>query len=185
VVGTGVTREVFHFRGTRALKRCPALMGPGTLMTVATDDLADAVILLRQKRAAHVEQLKRIDAALSALTAVREESRNEPGTLAAKSHRSSSGPTTRQKVVALLNEDDRDWAVGEMIEEYEQRGDPFTVTNADSAIRAALVTAVQKDEIFRTDPGRYKSTKFKPVEHDPGSNGHSSREVMQFAADQD
>jgi hypothetical protein len=154
------------------------------MVPMPTDDLAEAIAMLRQKRAAHMEQVQRIDAALAALTDVIE----KPG----RGHeapqglqRTAGGLTTRQKLVALLDEGDRDWSVREVIDEYENRGDPFTGSNPDSAIRAAIVTAVEKDEIFRQDVGRYKSTKFRLTSHDPGSNGHAPQEEAPFPAQQD
>lgn len=149
-----------------------------------TDDLAEAIAMLRQKRAAHMEQVQRIDAALAALTVVIEKPGQSESALRGTPRKAGSR-TTRQKLVALLEEGDRDWSVREVIDEYVNRGDPFTGANPDSAIRAAIVTAVEKDEIFRCDLGRYKSTRFKPVAHDPGSNGHSSQEVVSFSPPQD
>ncbi len=148
-----------------------------TLMAMASDDFADALALLRQKRATHLEQLQRIESAINALLGLDQPEQPEP--------RAAGTRTTREMIVSLADEGDRDWTVREMIDEYAGRGEDFPGANPDSSIRAAIVVAVRKNQIFRTDSGRYKSTKFKPSTPDPSSNGHTSQEAVPFAAYQD
>ncbi|MDQ3641794.1 MAG: hypothetical protein M3450_10150 [Actinomycetota bacterium] len=153
-----------------------------------SDDLLDAISLLRRKRADHLAQVEKIDAALAALAAVIEEpeqrqnGESRPSGLAARvvekiGQAQAQAQTTRQKIVSLAEEADRNWSAGQMISEYQRRGEPFAGANPDSAVRAAIVTAMQKDELYRTAYGRYRATKFRPSEPDVGmdfdnSNGH-------------
>lgn len=150
------------------------------------DDLRDAIALLQRKRAAHLAQVERIDAAVAALAAVIQEpeereagqpqditAADDPparhgfaravlatvGDLATAQRQQVQ--STRQKVVSLAEEADRHWSVGQMIAEYRRRGAPFSGANPDSAVRAAIVTAVDKGQLYRTAYGRYRATKFR------------------------
>ncbi|HSH60139.1 MAG TPA: hypothetical protein VK988_10950 [Acidimicrobiales bacterium] len=83
--------------------------------------------------------------------------------------------SARDKAVALAGEADRDWNTSEILAEWERRGDPIRGANPDNSLRAALSVAFQQGQLFRTAPGRYKSTKFKT---DPGSlplNGQNAQ----------
>lgn len=155
-----------------------------------SDDLLDAIALLRRKRADHLAQVEKIDAALVALAEVidepeqRQTGKASTNGLAARvvEKIEAQGQTTRQKIVSLAEEEDRNWSVGQMISEYNRRGAPFTGANPDSAVRAAIVTATQKDELYRTAHGRYRATKFRPSEPDSGMDfdnpdGHQVSEI--------
>lgn len=114
-------------------------------------ELAESLLAKSQMHAAKVKQ---IDAALAALgvggTADRSKGFRRP----------TSGPTAREKILALLRESQRDWTVPQMVREYEQRGEPFESENPDSTVRAALKTALKHREVVRTPQGRYIATEW-------------------------
>lgn len=135
-------------------------------------DLEQTIETLRTKRAhyetEHRQRIEKLDAAISALQALIEESPIEAiVSVDASDDRRSyvrslqrNGRGVRSKVVDLLTEHpERDWSVGEIIDEYDRRQEPFPGERkkVDPQIRAALVVAGKRDEVVRTTPGRYRA----------------------------
>jgi len=134
------------------------------------DAVDEAVGLLMKRRDEALAEVQRIERALADLgRPVADQATEAPPTVmrpeVIDAHpRGTQHLSVRGRLVALLDEEDRDWTVGEVIAEYERRGVPFTVKAPDNALRAALVEAQRKGQVERTTPGRYKSTKFEPGE---------------------
>lgn len=101
----------------------------------------------------HAANMKRLGAALSALGV-------ETATPRGRARSTADAPTARDKILALLEEFPRAWSVPEMIREYESRREPFLSENPDSAVRAALKTAIRREQVQRTPDGRYTATKW-------------------------
>jgi hypothetical protein len=133
------------------------------------DDLKDAVALLRRKRAVVQALVEKYDRALAALLAIEDETPD--GALGAVADSAPTSPAApggapapRPSVVtlaaSLLDEGDRMWTVGTIIEEYAKRGTPITSADPASALRTALSTLVQRGDARRESPGFYRSAKF-------------------------
>lgn len=82
--------------------------------------------------------------------------------------------------MALLEEGDRDWSVGEVLAEYQDRGTPVHGQDPSNALRAAMADAKKKRMVVSTDVGRYKASKWQTtnqsdnvlVAHLGGPPGH-------------
>lgn len=64
-------------------------------------------------------------------------------------------------LVNLLDEEDRDWSVNEVLDEYRRRGTPVHGADPSNALRAAIADANKAEQIVRTSMGRYKSAKWQ------------------------
>lgn len=142
------------------------------------DDLSGAINLLRSKRAFHAEHITRIDRALEALLGLTEGAAASPSGAATPTMRPR---TAREKLVALLDEEDHEWSTPEIVQEWKRRNDPIEGSNPEASVRAALKVAMKKRQVFKTGTGRYKSIKFfpkpLPVAYEPGDQAHIFRDL--------
>ncbi len=80
-------------------------------------------------------------------------------------------------IVTLLEEEDRDWSVGEILAEYTRRGTPVHGQDPSNAARAALADAKKRGKVTSTTVGRYRASKRptfdpeSPFEDFPTPNG--------------
>ncbi len=121
--------------------------------------VAEALDLLSQQRATLADELRQVDDAIAAL----EKLVGKKG--ATKAIR--SGPSVRTKLVALLEEEARDWSAGEIIHEYERRGDPIQGADPSNALRAAFADAKKRGMIVSTGVGRYQASKWQERDTPP------------------
>ncbi|MGH9278452.1 MAG: hypothetical protein ACRD12_10175 [Acidimicrobiales bacterium] len=68
--------------------------------------------------------------------------------------------SVRTMVLTLLDEEDRDWSVGEILAAYERRGTPVHGADPNNALRAALADAKKRGMVISTAVGRYKSARW-------------------------
>lgn len=122
------------------------------------DPVDEALALLRQKRMMLLDDLARLEEGIAALDKLAGRAR---GTAAPS--QAPARPSVRTKVVTLLDEEARDWSAGEIIKEYERRGDPIHGQDPSNALRAALADAKKKGMIVSTGVGRYKSAKWSAI----------------------
>ena len=141
-------------------------------MTTERDPITEALELLRQRRQALMAEVERLETAITALegsaTATPpESSRPDPNRL-----------SVRAMAVALMEEGDRDWAAGEILEEYRRRGTPVHGRDPSNALRAALADAKKRGHIVSTGLGRYRAAKWI-TENSPSvtSNGNEPSAV--------
>jgi len=64
------------------------------------------------------------------------------------------------KVKSLLDEAPRAWTAAEIIEQYDQRGDPVQAADPANAIRTSFSTLLKKGEVVKVKEGVYRSAKF-------------------------
>jgi hypothetical protein len=114
--------------------------------------VAEALDLLSQQRASLAGELRKVDEAIAALEKL---VGKKPVTKANR-----SGPSVRTKLVSLLEEEPRDWSAGEIIHEYERRGDPIQGADPSNALRAAFADAKKRGMIVSTGVGRYQASKW-------------------------
>lgn len=133
-----------------------------------TNPVAEALALLSQQRANLADELKRVDEAINAL-------KHLVGKRTAPSSPEQNRPSVRTKLVTLLEEEPRDWSAGEILSEYERRGDPVHGQDPANALRAAFADAKKKGMIVSTSVGRYKAAKWQDghpaADPPPPSNG--------------
>lgn len=111
--------------------------------------VAEALDLLKLRRAAINEELAQVEEAIAALSRVgRSAQVVEPAR--------RSGQSVRTKVIALLEEDNRDWSTSEIIDEYERRGDPIKALDPTNSVRSAMAKARVKGTLLQMATGRYK-----------------------------
>lgn len=137
------------------------------------DAIQEAIALIRAKRDEALAEVERQTHALAALEALA-----APGMTASEPTPSgprTRGPSVRTKALALMDEGPRDWSTGEIIAEYQRRGDPVHGKDPPNALRAALADLFKAKLIYRTAPGRYQSVKF-PAE--TANNGSVPREEV-------
>lgn len=142
--------------------------------------VAAALELLAKKRASLSDELRQVDEAIASLEKL--VGKRAPATAGYDRNR----PSVRTKLVTLLEEQDRDWSAGEVLDEYERRGDPVHGQDPANALRAALADAKKRGMIVRTDVGRYKAAKWRTQLDDPaarpatppnGSEGTAEKEA--------
>ncbi|SRR5579875_568974 len=134
------------------------------------DPVAAALAGLLSRRRELAEQGKRLDLAIKALQALVGDERHPPSASAASFEEIPIGarPSVKQMMLRLLWEEDQDWSVSEILEEYRKRGTPIQAKDPSNALRAALAEENKAGSIYRVAPGRYKAAKFRlPLERLP------------------
>ena len=133
-------------------------------------DLHDAIVLIERQRAQAMALVEQYDFALGVLRDLLKAGplaeqlvppERLPGleTVTPRPE-TRARESVRSRVLALMDEDDRDWSTKELIGAFERRGAPLIATNVGNSVRTALSTATDEGLIFRTAPGRYKSGRF-------------------------
>lgn len=141
---------------------------------VDVDPVEEALELLRQKQRSLIEEVNRVEEAITAL----EKLSPKTGRVPSRSY-DPNRPSVRTKVVALLEEAARDWSAGEIIAEYRRRAEPIQATDPSNALRAALADAKKKGMVVSTAVGRYKAAKWQSAEQpDQTSDGTESAEEV-------
>lgn len=109
---------------------------------------------LEARRNEVLQEAKRLDAAIKAIANLTET------TAAPSSSQAKHRVSVRTMLLRLLDEEDRDWSVNEIIDEYKKRKSPIPGKGPSNALRAAIAEAYKVEQIFRTTTGRYKATKW-------------------------
>ncbi|HSH58222.1 MAG TPA: hypothetical protein VK988_01015 [Acidimicrobiales bacterium] len=117
--------------------------------------VAEALSLLEQREASLSDELRQVREAVVSLRKVVGMSTPAPPTTSDRNR-----PSVRTKLVTLLEEEARDWSAGEIIHEYERRGDPIHGRDPANALRAAFADAKKQGWIVSTGVGRYKAAKW-------------------------
>lgn len=138
-----------------------------TLLRMEPDDLEDVIAQLRDRRAAVVARLQRIDAALEALG--RPVAPAQERAVVSVARAEKRGPSVYERVLRLLEEGDRAWSVADIIDTCARRGEPLVGSSVSNNVRSALAKLHQTGRIVRVEQGRYKSARFM-------TNGHSLHE---------
>lgn len=131
-------------------------------MAGMSDYVGEAIARLHQARAGLVDELGRIDRALAELEGTGRKPLTPPLRSAINRRLGRTG-SVKSKVLALLDEADRGWTPGEIIDEQIRRGDPVHregTTDRGSPVRTALLTATKDGLLIKLPDGRYKATRF-------------------------
>lgn len=131
---------------------------------MATEHDDELVDILLERRIKRLEERKRIDAELEhieSFLAVLTTQQSVPAAFDVIGPRFAPRPSVREMLVALLQEDDRDWSAAEVLAEYESRGTPIHAKNPGNSVRSAIGAAMEHRTIYRTTEGRYKSSKWR------------------------
>lgn len=129
------------------------------------DAVNSALKALRSKRHELQDELGRVEQAINALAALApgEPTPGGNGGATRSAAEPPARPSVRTMLVSLLDEENRDWSAAEVLAEYERRGTPVHGASPDNALRAAMVDASKAGQIERVATGRYRSTKFRPL----------------------
>lgn len=133
------------------------------------DDLGDVVRQLRSRRDALQRRLDRIEAALEAL--------GQPDRVA-RHPSSHQGPSVAERVLRLLDEEDRSWSTNEVIDEYKRRGDPLHGSSVTNNVRSVFASLTTRKKIKRVEPGRYKSLRWDQPALVAGPHAEPPEEVF-------
>lgn len=130
-----------------------------------TTTLRAAIAPLRKRLEETTEEAQRIQTAIAAL----EQLIPAPGAPASGADDGLIGgrPSVRAMMLRLLGEEDRDWSVNEILDEYQRRGVTFYVKDPKNALRAAVSESNRDGQITRTSAGRYKATRWATEARSP------------------
>jgi hypothetical protein len=133
-----------------------------------TKDEAQAKSLVARDRDWHLREAARLTRLLDVWddpapvpTANHDDARISPVNMSSALGRVIVRPSVRSMMLALLDEQDRDWSAGEVLDEWEHRGQPIRGADPSNATRAAISESNKAGQIYRTSPGRYKATKWR------------------------
>lgn len=125
------------------------------------DPVVEAMRVLERRRTEALEEVKRLDMAIVALSNLTTAPASELPAPVFVEHSPIPRPSVKTMMLALLGESDRDWSVNEVLAEYESRGTPVQAQDPSNALRAAVAEANKVGQIFRTATGRYKASKWR------------------------
>lgn len=116
-------------------------------------DMTQIAEQLEKERAGRLHEVKVLDSIIAELRAL--------GTApAVRKTRSPAGPSVRSRTLALMEENDRDWATNEVVAEYENRGVALNSEHPANAVRSSIADLLTRGLIERSGTGRYRATKF-------------------------